>query len=98
MDSDIRVFYRRLWEQIIANEVVAEAGLVDEPGTEGADVLKGEDAVILLLVGAKTRNVAPIIRESAVGWSIRKEELDREPVLFIGMIVNISIELVLAER
>ena len=40
LDAEIRVSHRRLGGVVLANEIVADAGLVDEAGVEGVNLLQ----------------------------------------------------------
>src|SRR5262249_55979067 len=93
-DSDIGVFHRNVWENEIANEVVADARLVDGLRADSVRVLKRDDPVVLLLIITETRNISAIIIQRGGLWRVREEELGGEPVPLVEAMVNVRVELV----
>src|SRR5262249_20580875 len=93
-DSDIGVFHRDVWENEIANEVVADARFVDGLRADSVRVLKRDEPVILLLIITEPRNISAIIIQRGGLWRVREEELGGEPVPLVEAIVRNLVELI----
>src|SRR5262249_29983645 len=93
-DSDIGVFHLDVWENEIANEVVAYARLVDGFRAESVYVLKRDEPVVLLPIITEAWNISASFGKSDSRWRVREEELDREPVTLVEVMVNVRVELI----
>src|SRR5262249_6878245 len=98
LDADLRVFDWLLRKADAADEVVAEPHLIDYLRGEAVYGLQGEDAIVVLLLGAETGNIGAVsafVQRQGLR-SIREKELRCEPVALADHIIKVRVELIFA--